>query len=269
MIFLLGPPGAGKSTLGRAACHELGIRFVECSSAEEAPSADAVVVEVPWGVLADRRGLRGLRKTGTLVGLWSHPVDMQARSGLHEPLFTRPRGLKSDGGFGRLGTRCLEFRRLDRACDEVLVLVGLSEAEAVDSLVEALEELQEERSGTDLSGWVEEWITEHAADRRAARALGESMARYVDHLEAKGTSPRTVAGILNDLEPAGSLVFSYLSPGPAEVLGQFQDVEEPPCEFEYQRKYSDSPPAVARYRRSLQGFARFLREPPELGQQYG
>ena len=38
----------------------------------------------------------------------------------------------------------------------------------------------------------------------------------------------------------------------------------PPWEYEFTRKFSDRPALVTRYCRSLEGFARFLRECGEL-----
>jgi hypothetical protein len=40
------------------------------------------------------------------------------------------------------------------------------------------------------------------------------------------------------------------------VLKEFDSV---PCSFEYERKFSDSPPAVAWYEATLKSFASFLR----------
>ena len=55
--------------------------------------------------------------------LWAHPEETQARSDHAEPLFTPVLRLKIRGGFGRPGTGCRKFRRLDRACGETLLLV--------------------------------------------------------------------------------------------------------------------------------------------------
>jgi len=43
----------------------------------------------------------------------------------------------------------------------------------------------------------------------------------------------------------------------------------PPWDFEFERKFTDRPALVERYRRSLEGFARFLRESGSLPQDDG
>ena len=56
MVFLVGPPGSGKSALGRRVCAELGLRFadlVDDGSTETAlqelvRARGADVVTVPW-----------------------------------------------------------------------------------------------------------------------------------------------------------------------------------------------------------------------------
>ena len=40
VIFLLGPPGAGKSALGRRACTELGIEFLDLGAAMATPTVN-------------------------------------------------------------------------------------------------------------------------------------------------------------------------------------------------------------------------------------
>ena len=106
IIFLLGPPGAGKSALGSRACNELGLEFLElavkpatspttgeiCSDMErfsrviEDRAAD--VIELPWPLQQERKELVLARKSSVPLLLWPHPEDMQARSGREERLFT-------------------------------------------------------------------------------------------------------------------------------------------------------------------------------------
>jgi len=149
MIFLAGPPGAGKSSLGEKVCLELDLRFLDLSSpavnqqsflsqkeilTEVINKRSADIIALPWTLQQDK-GIRTLvRRFGVLLLLWAHPLDMQARSGHSEPLFTPPPRGKIRGGFGRNGTGCREFRSLDRAADEVLILVGCSFDEAVGDL---------------------------------------------------------------------------------------------------------------------------------------
>jgi hypothetical protein len=83
------------------------------------------------------------------------------------------------------------------------------------------------------------------------------MARYLVHLRASGSSPRALSAVRSDLSAAGHLVLMYDSPKGSGALTHF---DEPPWEFEFKRKFTDSPALAARYRRNLQGFARFLRD---------
>ena len=53
----------------------------------------------------------------------------------------------------------------------------------------------------------------------------------------------------------------YDAPKGNRILAHF---DGPPWEFEFTRKFTDSPALVARYRRSLEGFARFLRKSGEV-----
>lgn len=94
MIFLAGPPGSGKTTLGRQACGALGITFLDLSvpagldsqavldsqmrSLETAISDySAEVVALPWQLQQDMAVRALARRSGVLVLLWSHPLDMQ------------------------------------------------------------------------------------------------------------------------------------------------------------------------------------------------
>lgn len=271
IVLLAGPHGSGKSGLGSRACAALGLRFLDLASLplpeqrarleawarrkEDEPPAD--VVALPVELQAQTGALRLARRVGVLLGLWAHPLEMQARSGRAEPLFTPARGLTTHGGFGREGTRCPEFRRLDRACDSLLFLRGLSLEEAVRELRDALREERRtplQREG-DPDGWATAWREDYEADPRAAKLLARTMSDHLDHLRAQGASPRTLTGIESDLDAAASLVFAYHAPKGKRVLDHFQDV---PCELEYGRRFSDSPAAMERYRRSLEGLARFL-----------
>lgn len=269
VVFLAGPHGSGKSTLGARACAALGLRFLDHAVApvtEQRAQLDAAiagrsadVIALPVELQEAPATFKLARREGVLVGLWSHPLEMQARSGRAEPLFTPSRALTTQGGFGREGTRCPEFRRLDRGCDLVLLLRGLTLDEAVEELAEALRESREEEHepGGGLDAWVEGWRGDYSADPKATKVLAEAMGRYLDELEAKGASPRTISGVASDLQAAGMLVFSYEAPRGQRVLDCFGSV---PCEDEFQRKFSDAPNATRRYQRSLEGFARFLVE---------
>jgi hypothetical protein len=284
IIFLLGPPGVGKSTLGSRASKELGLEFLDLGAApaagpetgERHPGlaclsrvvADraADVVELPWELQHERQALALARRSGVPLLLWAHPEDMQARSGRDEPLFTPVPRLKIRGGFGRNGTGSREFRHLDRACGEALLLVDLALEEAAEVLRDCIAEIREENDGTPaeregLSGWVEDWCQDHGARPRVARVIVDAMSRYLAHLRASGSSPRTLSGIRSDLNAAGHLVLMYDAPKGNRILEHF---DGPPRTFEFERKFTDRPALVARYRRSLDGFARFLRKSGDL-----
>lgn len=105
-------------------------------------SAD--IVALPWA-LQQHNGTRTLlRRSGVSLLLWAHPLDMQARSGHSERLFTPSPRIKTRAGFGRKGVGCLEFRSLDRASDEVLRLVNRSFDEAVRDLRQRIVDIREE-----------------------------------------------------------------------------------------------------------------------------
>ena len=277
IIFLLGPPGVGKTTLGSRACNELGLKLVGLAEADleqlsrivDDTAAD--VVELPWALQHQRSALTLVRKSGVPLLLWAHPEDMQARSGRDQPLFTPVPRLKIRGGFGRNGTGCREFRQLERACGETLILVDLTLEEAADAVTDCLAEIREENDATPaeregLAGWVDVWHQQHGARRRVTKVIVDAMARYLAHLRATGTSPRTLTGVCSDLNVAGHLVLMYGTRKNNRVLENF--VEPPHC-YELERKFTDSPALVARYRRNLDGFTRFLSERGELPNEDG
>ena len=284
IIFLLGPPGVGKSTLGRRACTEMGLRFLDLGAATVAATAvddrrsdlerltrivadwAADVVELPWELQHDRQALVLARKSGVPLLLWAHPEDMQARSGRDEPLFTPVPRLKIRGGFGRNGTGCREFRHLDRACGETLLLVDLPLDEAAKVVRDCIAEIREESEASPaeregLDGWVEDWRQDHSTSTRVASVMVDAMARYLAHLRASGSSSRALSAVRSDLNAAGHLVLMYDAPKGNRILAHF---DGPPWEIEFKRKFTDSPALVARYRRSLEGFARFLRKSGEV-----
>jgi ATPase family associated with various cellular activities (AAA) len=98
IVFLAGPPGSGKTSLGSRVCQELGLRFASLPdgtsdlgrAAMEAVirQRSADVVELPWTLQLAEGVFREARQAGRLIGLWTHPVDMQARSGRSEPFIT-------------------------------------------------------------------------------------------------------------------------------------------------------------------------------------
>jgi len=279
MIFLAGPPGAGKSGLGKKACQKLKLRFFDLSTpvineqsllsqkeilTEVIAKRSADIIALPW-LLQQNKGIRTLvRRSGVLLLLWAHPLDMQTRSGHSEPLFTPSPRIKTRGGFGRNGTGCREFRSLDSAADEVLILVGSSFDEAFDDLRNYIVSIREEslespiiRAG--LGDWVDEWRQSYDISKNTANIIVDAMARYLVHLRSEGKSPRTLSGVYSDLQAAGMLVIMYDYPKgkkAAEVLELFSD---PPWTIEFERKFSDSPGAIARYERNLKGFAHFLK----------
>ncbi len=140
------------------------------------------------------------------------------------------------------------------------MLVELTFDEAVAVLVDAIERLRlpepegaAEREG--LDSLARRWISDHRADSKAAEILAEAMARYTLHLKDQGASPRRMVEVYSDLDAAAQLVMMYDAPKGRKVLAEFDAV---PHTYEYRRKFSDSPYAVARYEATLKGFVSFL-----------
>jgi hypothetical protein len=279
IIFLAGPPGSGKSSLGKKACRKLDLRFVDLSTpeingesllsqkeilTETIHKRSADVIALPWSLQEDKGVQKSARRLGVMLLLWAHPLDMQARSGRSGPLFTPSSRIKTKDGFGLRGTGCREFRRLDNAADEVLMLVGSSFDEAVEELQDCISGIREEASEppivrAGLSSLIDEWHQDYNIDKAIVAIIVDAMARYILHLRSEGKSPRTLSSVYSDLEAAGMLVISYDYPTEgkaAEILDLFS---HPPWTIEYKRKFSDSPNAIARYERNLKGFARFLK----------
>jgi DNA polymerase III delta prime subunit len=279
MIFLCGPPGSGKTTLGAKACQNLGLRFIDFSTPEinEKPlslqkeicmeainNQSADVIALPWSFQEDRSVRKLIRSFGVLLLLWAHPLDMQARSGRLEPLFTPSSRIKTKGGFGQKGTGCREFRRLNNAADEVLLLIDSSLDEAVDDLESYIVDIRQDALGppmvrAGLSDWVEDWYEDYDVSKDIINIVVDAMARYILYLQSEGKSPRILSGVYSDLQAAGMLVMSYDYPqeGTAsEILDLFSF---PPWTIEFKRKFSDSSNAIARYERNLEGFANFLK----------
>ena len=277
LVILAGPPGAGKTILGRRASEELNITFLDLSA--PAPSSNDVaagrgeleaaiagrsadVIALSWQLQQDSKVLKLARRSGELLLLWDHPLEMQARSGCTVPLFTPVGRLKTKGGFGRNGTGCREFRRLDRACTDTLLLVGASLDQAARWVSEYIEDVRKEvdlppaeREGLDT--WVEKWREDSGAGPAAARVVVDAMARFTLQLKTDGAPPRKMSGVYSDLDAAGMLVFMY--DAPRKRKGVLELFAFPPWTYEFGRKFSDSPRLVARYKQNLVAFAKFLR----------
>ncbi len=282
MIFLAGPPGSGKTTLGHRVCEQLDLKFLDLSrprnlsglpeagAEKEALTAairerSADVIALSWRLQQDTTVRTLARRSGILLLLWAHPLDMQARSGYSEPLFTPAKNLKTRGGFGRNGTRCREFRRMDRACHETLMLVDVLFDEAVEDLKEYIISIEKENSEPPavregLIEWVKAWHEDFDANRKAAEIIVDAMARYTIHLKSQGASPRKMSAVYDDLNAAGMLVMMYDAPKGKSTERILSHFYFPPWNLEFRRKFSDSPNVIARYERNLEGFSRFLQD---------
>jgi frataxin-like iron-binding protein CyaY len=278
IIFLVGPPGAGKSQLGEKACKEIELQFLDLSTPaineqslqlqratlkEVINKRSAEIIALPWSLQQDK-GIRTLiRRSGVLLLLWAHPLDMQARSSHTESLFTPSPRIKTKGGFGRNGTGCCEFRSLDRVADEVLLLINNTFDEAANDLQDYIVSIREEslespivRAG--LEKWVDDWHEDYDISKNIATIIVDAMARYILFLRSEGKSSRTLSGVYSDLQAAGMLVIGYDYPkgqNAAKILKLFSS---PPWTIEFKRKFSGSPNAIARYKRNLKDFAHFL-----------
>lgn len=268
--------------LGCRVCADLGLRFLDLTSVvHDAGDAScsqsalhevirrraADVVELSWPLQMASGTFASCRRHGWLIGLWAHPLDMQARSGHAESLFEPDPRLTTRGGFGRRGTRCLEFRRIDRACQTTLLLVGRSFEDSLAEMKATIASLLAEETGPHsdregLSSWARDWQLDLHADKEAAWTLADAMADYARHLKATGASPRTMSSKYDDLRALGYLNLNYDAPKGGDLLNGLT-----PWEYEYSRKFSDSPHMLTRYLRTVDDFCRFLREtgrvPPE------
>ncbi len=287
LIFLAGPPGSGKTTLGHQVCEELGLRFLDLSKPTTLSVArgleperkvletaitnrPADVVALSWPLQQDKAVRVLARRSGFLLLLWAHPLDMQARSGHSEPLFTPVKRLGTKGGFGRNGTGCPEFRRLDRTSNGTLMLVNAFFAEAAEALKSSIGSIREESSEPSavregLNGWLNYWQKHLGANKQAAEIIVDAMARYTLHLKSQGASVRKLSSVYDDLEMAGMLVIMYDAPKKNDAQKVLENFYFSPWEIEFGRRFSDSPTAMTRYERTLNGFSKFLQESGLLG----
>jgi hypothetical protein len=100
-------------------------------------------------------------------------------------------------------------------------------------------------------------LADFNADARACEVLVDAMARFMMHMKVQGASPRTVSGVRGDLNAAGFLVMCRDAPRGRAVL---DSIDGGPSDYEFRRKISDSPRALARFRSTWEAFATFLRD---------
>ncbi len=257
-VFLFGPPGVGKSTLGARACASLGLQFAEAATHGELPGGD--VVAVPWSRVGERAVWTAVRKRGYVLGLWAHPVELLVRS---TPAYrcTPARTMTTHDGFGRSGDATREYRLLDRHCHATLSLHDLDVDAAVALLVQVVAHEREcvsplqvaaERTGR----WVDNCVETYGCNQEAAQVAATAMGLWLEHLDNAGKSPRQLSAIGSDLQAALLLVCGYEQITPSTVLRCFSYA---PHSYEFRCKFTDSVPGVQRYERNLDAFGEWLR----------
>ncbi len=261
-IFLLGPPGVGKTELGARACAALGWTFAPFAGIDE---TNASVLEVPWETLLAPRMLESLRRRGTTAALWDRPERMQARAS--RPYVLRPStAITTPGSYGRRGTSCVEYRRLERGAEYVLLIDELTLDEAVKELTDVFTEAATDHAAEDRDAFadhlVELWGQDTNAPAKSARALADAMAEFLVARSAAGISERTERALESDLHVGGLLYFTYHRGTPGQVLARFAAGATDTSAFA--RKITDRPASVARFERAMRAFGEFLRARTEV-----
>lgn len=256
-IYLVGPPGSGKSSLGAAACRQLGLTFAE--TPEAGPLAVAAVVTLPWSRMGDSSLRREARKAGILLGLWAHPLQLAQRSS--RPYWCVPsRPMTTDQGYGRTGDGTREHRQLVRHCHTVLDFRKVAEAQAVVELAEVLVDLRTPRDPleqrlSDVRDWAMDCAADNGVSSRTVEIAARAVAEWLLEVEAAGASPRKLSGLESDLQAALMLVCMFDRPTPATVLRCFGT---PPHTYEFGRKFSGTDAALRRYEAQLGAFGEWL-----------
>jgi hypothetical protein len=278
IIFLAGPHGSGKTSIGHKASNELDLIFFDfsanvaqfhCLEAEKQKlktiikKQSADVVALSWKMQQDKSFRKLVRGSGFLLLLWAHPLDMQTRSNHSEPLFTAVGRLKTKGGFGRSGTGCREFRSLDRNSTETLMLVNTRFDEAVEHLKDCILTIHKQITEPPavqegLMCLVDYWYSNFNISKCTSKIVVDAMARFTLYLKSQGTSPRTLSGVYSDLAAAGMLVMGYDNPRGKNSEKILSNFHFPPWTVEFTRKFSSSPKAVKRYEKNLEAFASYI-----------
>ena len=104
----------------------------------------ADVIELTWHLQQEQKCCSW--RAGLAYYCCSGPTPRTCSDGpaTQTPLFTPVPRVKTRSGFGRHGHGCREFRHLDRACGETLLLVDLPLEEAVQVVKECSAEIREE-----------------------------------------------------------------------------------------------------------------------------